>query len=187
MNREVRWYSPGALLLILALAALSMPLHEIGHWLWGVLVEGKTLILQFSKVTNLDGSTSATPGSILAGPMASAAFTIAGVLLLLFSKNVWVRFLGGTLALVMSFSRLTVYGVSLWRGMAENDEGLVARHLGLFDWAVALPLAFVFAAALTVVWWRTDVAGRIGWFVFTYAAVFGATLLEFWLDSVLFA
>jgi hypothetical protein len=187
VDQVVRWTSPGALLVILALAALSMPLHEIGHWLWGVLVDGKTLILQFSKVTGVDGSTYGTPGSILAGPIASAVFVVAGVLLLLLARNVWVRFLGGTLSLVMSFSRLTVYVMSLWKGMAGNDEGLVARHLGLFDWAIALPLAVIFVAGLIVVWRRAPVTAKLNWFVFTYAAVFGATLLEFWLDSVIFA
>lgn len=171
---------------VLLLALLATPLHEFGHWIWDLLVEGQLNILQFTRVTNPDGSTAGTIGSIAAGPLASAIFAMIGIGLLHFSGKHVIRFAGATLALVSSFQRLTIYAISIWKGMAANDEGIVANHFGLFDWAMALPLAAIFIASIVIVWRERVVERRLGYMAGTYLAVVVMTAAGFWLDSIIF-
>jgi hypothetical protein len=187
MTTQFRWISPLPILVILILSALAMPLHESGHWLWAFIVDGKVQILQFTKVTNPDGSTYGSLGGIAAGPLASAVYTAIGIALLLFSKNALAQFSGATLALVSAFQRLTIYVLSLSKGMAGNDEGIVALELGLHAWATAIPLMLVFIAAIVIVWKKSAVMYKTAWFVVTYVSLFVLTLIEFQLDRLIFS
>lgn len=185
-RNEVHWFSPLQLTLILLLAFVAMPLHELGHWLWGTIIDGREQILQFTKVTGTDGSLSGSAGGIFAGPLMSALLTVAGVAMLLVSKDGVKGLIGATLALMMAFQRLTIYFASFFKGMAGNDEGIVANWFGLHDWALALPLAAVFVTAIAIVWRNAPVRRRGIWFAVVYVTMFVGTLSNFWLDSVLF-
>ncbi|MBW3566624.1 MAG: hypothetical protein KY410_01475 [Proteobacteria bacterium] len=185
-NYPIRWMTPFGIGVLLFFAAFAMPLHEMGHWLWGTLVDGKTQVLHFTRVTNADGTTFGTLGGIAAGPLASALMALLGIVLLWFSGSRQLQLAGATLALVVSYQRLTIYFISLFKGMAANDEGIVARQLGLHDWAFALPLSAIFVAAILAAWKGTTISSKAGWFASVYTAMFLFTLAAFWLDSLIF-
>jgi hypothetical protein len=169
------------------LAIAAMPLHECGHWLWGTLIDQEGQILQFTKVTRSDGTTLGTFGSILAGPLMSAFVAAAGIAWMTLARTPASRFIAATLALVVSLQRLTIYLVSIFAGMAGNDEGIAARQLGLHDWAIALPIAAVFAIAVVVAWTCVPVRSKPVWFGALYVSLVGLTAFEFWLDSLIFS
>ena len=166
------------------LGILSTQLHELGHYLWSVLVDRVEVRMQFARVVDLSGR-SGTIESMAAGPIDSALLTLIGVAML-WHRSVHVRIVGAGLALAMSLSRLTIYAISLDLGMAGNDEGLVSRAVGGGDWTLALLLLPFFVGGVVLPVWRSPLRPRWLVVLVSYVAVFFSTLAAFALDRAVF-
>jgi len=170
-------------LVVVTVAALGNPLHELGHWI-GYTLSGIPAGISFQHTYYLDHWAPSFAGA-LGGPLLSLVLSWIGVAVLS-----WTRFvtLGAALAIVMAYSRLLPYllfGVLAPSQLPFNDEGVLAIWLGWPIWSWLVIFTPLFVASIAVTWSRlaSGTARRIALFatilvVYGIAAAFEVGVLD---------
>ena len=170
-------------IVVLIVAAIGNPLHELGHWV-GYTLSGIPAGISFNHTYYLDHWAPSFAGA-LGGPLLSLGLSWLGVIVLV--RTHYVAF-GAALAIVMAYSRLLpylVFGVLAPSQLPFNDEGVLAIWAGWPIWSWLLILTPLFVASIAVTWSRLPggATRRIGVFaailvVYGMAAAFEVGVLD---------
>lgn len=144
-RRDLIWARRYLVMTSVLAAYLSTQVHEAGHW-----IVAQVLRLEFTLGFNRWQLAQETASGekiavLMAGPLATLALALSGVLVAYLAQGSFLQRLGLLLALFNSLLALIPYLLNPLTGM-RGDEGWIAIELGLPEYAVRLPLGLAFAA-----------------------------------------
>ena len=133
--------------MVVAIAFFATPIHELGHWL-GYKFNGISAVLSYSytePLTNPDNI-----WGIAGGPLISLGLALLGLILVYANKrnkDIWAYF-----SIVMCMTRLLPYlfFVLIQNGFLNNDEGGIAKALGLQTGVVYIAFFVLFIGMISM-------------------------------------
>ena len=135
-------------IIVIAIAIFAIPIHELGHWL-GYKFNGISAVLSYNYTDPLTNPENIW--GLSGGPLISLGLALLGLTMMYFNKrnkDIWAYF-----SVVMCLTRIVpyIFFILIPNGFQSNDEGLIAKVLGLQIGAVYITFLALFIGILSVI------------------------------------